>query len=103
MATQTVSTCSLSARSSALLVDHTFTDRHGKFKGPIGGAPQLLKIYPFLRTLEFGVYWQDRKCGALHLNGRELFDYASCTLPQIDGKTLELFYPLADLNNADMW
>lgn len=84
-----------------MLADTTFTDRQGKYKGPIGGAPQLLKIYPFLQTLEFGVYWPDRKCGALHLNGRALFEYEKLTLPQIDASTLELFYPLAGLNNAD--
>jgi hypothetical protein len=81
---------------ASMLSDPTFTDRRSKFKGPIGGAPQLLKIYPFLRTLEFGVYWPDRRTGALHLNGRALFDYEKLTVPQIDGATLEIFYPLAD-------
>ncbi len=88
---------------SSMLSDAEFTDRRGEFKGPIGGAPQLLKIYPFYRTLEFGVYWPDRRTGALHLNGRTLFDYEKLTLPQIDGATLETFYPMADLNNADTW
>lgn len=88
---------------ASMLSDHTFTDRHGRFKGPIGGAPQLLKIYPFLRTLEFGVYWPNRLKGSLHLNGRMLFDYEKLVLPQIDGATLETFYPLADLSNANDW
>ncbi|WP_429819080.1 hypothetical protein [Ensifer sp. B1-9] len=88
---------------ASMLGDHSFTDRHGIFKGPIGGAPQLLKIYPFFRTLEFGVFWPNRKMGALHLNGRALFDYEQLVLPQIDGETLETFYPLADLNKVDAW
>lgn len=88
---------------ASMLSDATFTDRRGTYKGPIGGAPQLLKIYPFLRTMEFGVYWPNRQTGALHLNGRALFDYEKLTVPQIDGETLEVFYPLADLNNADDW
>ncbi len=88
---------------SSMLHDTKFTDRSEKFKGPIGGAPQLLKIYPFFRTLEFGVYWPDRVSGALHLNGRKLFDYEKLMLPQIDGSTLETYYPMADLNNADNW
>ncbi len=88
---------------ASMLGDAEFTDRHGKFKGPIGGAPQLLKIYPFLRTLEFGVYWPNRRTGSLHLNGRTLFDYEKLPLPQIDAETLETFYPLADLQNADTW
>jgi hypothetical protein len=88
---------------SSMLSDPIFTDRRGKFKGPIGGAPQLLKIYPFFRTLEFGVYWPNRVTGELHLNGRKLFDFEKLTLPQIDGDTLETFYPMAELNNADNW
>ncbi|MBY5452381.1 hypothetical protein HFO91_22465 [Rhizobium leguminosarum] len=88
---------------TSMLGDIAFTDRHGEFKGPIGGAPQLMKIYPFFRTLEFGVYWPNRATGVLHLNGRTLFDYEKLTLPQIDGTTLETFYPMAELNNADTW
>lgn len=88
---------------ASMLLDDTFTNRRGKYKGPIGGAPQILKIYPFLRTMEFGVYWPSRKNGVLHLNGRALFDFEKLTLPQIDGANLDVFYPLADLNNADAW
>ncbi len=33
---------------ASMLGDEEFTDRRGKFKGPIGGAPQLLKNLPFL-------------------------------------------------------
>lgn len=83
---------------ASMLADPTFTNRHGKFSGPIGGAPQLMKIYPFLRTLEFGVYWPNRERGALHLNGRALFDYEKLTLPLIDSETLEVVYPLSGLN-----
>ena len=50
-----------------MLLDPQFTDRYGDGKGLIGGAPQLLKIYPFMRTIEFGVYWPTRKDGKLFL------------------------------------
>lgn len=88
---------------ASMLRDPIFTDRRSALKGPIGGAPQLLKIYPFLRTMEFGVFWPNRESGALHINGRETFEYERLPLPQIDGSTLDVYYPLAELTNADAW
>lgn len=83
-----------------MLADPTFTDRNGAMRGRIGGAPQLLKVYPFFRTIEFGVYWPNRAKGKLHLNGRELFDYEKVSIPQIDAETLNIDYPLEGLPEA---
>ena len=85
---------------SRMLADSTFTDRRATLGGKIGGAPQLLKVYPFCRTVEFGVYWPNRALGKLHLNGRELFDYEKISIPRIDAETLELDYPLEGLSEA---
>ena len=85
---------------SRILADPTFTDRRAALGGKIGGAPQLLKVYPFYRTVEFGVYWPNRALGKLHLNGRELFDYEKVSIPRIDAETLELDYPLEGLPEA---
>ncbi|WOI12787.1 hypothetical protein [Thalassospira lucentensis] len=83
-----------------MLQKPNFTDRYGTLKGVIGGAPQLLKIYPFLRTIEFGVHWPSKADGKLYLNGRELFEYEKVIIPQIDSTTHEMFYPLEGLGAA---
>lgn len=85
---------------STMLGDVEFTDRGHKLKGVIGGAPQLLKIYPFLRTLEFAVQWPDKYKGKLFLNGREAFQYEKLQIPHIDSSTLEIYYPLADIGTG---
>lgn len=85
---------------SAMLGDPAYTDRYGKFGGVIGGAPQLLKVYPFYRTIEFGVHWPDAAAGKLYLNGREVFGFEKIQLPSIDARTLDVRYPLEDLAHA---
>lgn len=85
---------------ASMLSDPTFIDRRADLKGVIGGAPQLLKVYPFFRTVEFGVQWPDSTSGKLFLNGREVFDFEKIQLPQIDARTLEVRYPLEDLAHA---
>jgi hypothetical protein len=85
---------------ATMLADPTFTDRRRDLRGPIGGAPQLLKVYPFLRTVEFGIFWPSRAAGRLHLNGRELFDYEKVAIPKVDASTLEVEYPLEGLPEA---
>lgn len=79
---------------AAMLEEPRYTDRRQTLKGVIGGAPQLLKVYPFYRTIEFGVHWPDNTSGKLFLNGREVFDFEKITLPALDAKTLEARYPL---------
>lgn len=85
---------------AAMLLDPTFVDRKSVFKGPIGGAPQLFKIYPYLKTLEIGVRWPNAESGALFLNGRQIFDFEKIMVPEIDAETLEMFFPLAELDPA---
>lgn len=82
---------------SKMLRTSTYVDRSLPLKGPIGGAPQILKIYPFFRCVEFGVHWPSRNEGNLYINGRHLFEYEKITVPQIDSTTLEMHYPLEDL------
>lgn len=79
---------------AAMLGDAQYTDRRQPLKGVIGGAPQILKVYPFYRTIEFGVHWPDSTSGKLFLNGREVFDFEKITLPALDARTLEARYPL---------
>ena len=64
------------------------------------GAPQLLKVYPFYRTIEFGIHWPDNTSGKLFLNGREVFDFEKITLPALDARTLEARYPLEAISQS---
>lgn len=87
----------------AMLRDPEFVDRKSALGGPIGGAPQLFKIYPYLRTLEIGVRWPNAEDGRLFLNGRQIFDYEKLMVPEIDAETLEMFFPLGELDPAGMY
>ena len=84
-----------------MLSNPAYTDRHREHRGVIGGAPQILKVYPFLRSVEFGAHWPSRPKGRLYLSGREVFDYEKLSIPQIDCESLEVFYPLQAIPTAD--
>jgi len=85
---------------SSMLGNLVYTDRRQNLRGVIGGAPQLLKVYPFYRIIEFGVHWPDAETGKLYLNGRRVFDFEKIQLPQLDARTLEISYPLEKLAHA---
>lgn len=85
-----------------MLTKPEFIDRKLDLKGPIGGAPQVFKIYPYLRTLEIAVRWPNSADGKLFLNGREIFDFEKIMVPEINAETLEMFFPLADLDPAGL-
>lgn len=85
---------------ASMLNNPEFISRKSALRGPIGGAPQLFKIYPYLKTLEIAVRWPNAESGKLFLNGREIFDFEKIMIPEIDAETLEMFYPLAELDSA---
>jgi len=80
-----------------MLGDIRYVDRFQEARGPIGGAPQLLKIYPFLRTVEFAIRWPNHLNGKLYLNGRETFEYEKIHVPHINADDLNIFYPLVEI------
>jgi hypothetical protein len=41
----------------------------------IGGAPQLVKVYQYMKSTPLGVYWPDRLSGKIHLQGRPCLGY----------------------------
>lgn len=49
----------------------------------VGGAPQVAKIYRFMRTQDFGVHWPDRT-GQVHVAGRPALPYEVFDAPVID-------------------
>jgi hypothetical protein len=85
----------------SMLSDETYVNRKNEFRGVIGGAPQLLKLYPFLRAVDFAVYWPNKSQGRLYVNGRATFDYEKIHVPHLDASTLELYYPLGDIGGKE--
>jgi hypothetical protein len=86
---------------STMLANPEFTDRGQSNAGKIGGAPQLLKIYPFMRTIEFAIYWPSRASGKLFLNGRETFDYEKIFVPRMNAADFSFEYPLGTIDEPN--
>lgn len=59
----------------------------------IGGAPQLLKIHPYLNYQPISVYWPNASAGTLSLGGRILLDYEKPCFLKMDPDTLEIEGP----------
>jgi hypothetical protein len=49
----------------------------------VGGAPQMAKVYRFMRSQSFGVLWPDAE-GEVHVDGRPALDYEHFDAPVID-------------------
>lgn len=41
----------------------------------IGGAPQVYKIYQFMNSMPYNVYWPNKANGSLHFGGRKLMPF----------------------------
>lgn len=55
----------------------------------IGGAPQIVKVYQYMRTAPLGVYWPDKKSGKVHLHGRACLGYERVDNWVLDPDTLK--------------
>jgi hypothetical protein len=49
--------------------------RDPKHSETIGGAPQVVKVYQYMRTAPLGVYWPNKKKGSIYLQGRPCLGY----------------------------
>lgn len=49
--------------------------REAKRSETIGGAPQIVKVYQYMKSSPLGVYWPNRDSGQVHLQGRPILDY----------------------------
>ncbi len=67
-----------------MLTNAEYTDRKGELKGCIGGGPQVMKVYPFLRTLPYAVEWNDKGKFVYVLRGRVMQHYERFTVPAIN-------------------
>jgi hypothetical protein len=41
----------------------------------IGGAPQLIKVYQYMKSVSFPLYWPDKATGKVYLQGRPCVGY----------------------------
>lgn len=55
----------------------------------IGGAPQVVKVYQYMQTAPFGVYWPDRNEGKVFLQGRPCLGYERIDRWVLDPDTLQ--------------
>jgi len=67
-----------------MLRDPKFTDRGQELKGKIGGAPQVTKVYPYLRTVNFAVEWDIGPKFVYSIKGRVIADFELFTIPGLD-------------------
>jgi hypothetical protein len=67
--------------------------RNAPRQSSIGGAPQLVKVYEYLNTQEFGVYWPNRSSGKLFIGGRPLLGYESVDFWILDPDKLRSEHP----------
>ncbi len=49
--------------------------RDKKHSETIGGAPQIVKVYQYMKSAPLGVFWPNRESGKIHLQGRPLLGY----------------------------
>lgn len=62
--------------------------RDPKHSETIGGAPQVVKVYQYMRTAPLGVYWPDKSTGRVHLQGRACLGYERVDRWVLDPDTL---------------
>lgn len=77
-----------------MLSDPCFTDRKRELKGLIGGAPQVTKVYPFLRTMNYAVEWDNGPKFVYAIKGRVIADFELFTVPGLNPFTGEVRKPI---------
>jgi hypothetical protein len=55
----------------------------------IGGAPQVVKVFQYLRSAPFAVYWPNKQSGIPYLQGRPVRGYEALDKQAIDPDTLD--------------
>jgi hypothetical protein len=79
---------------TSMLRDPKFTDRKLQGRGLIGGAPQVLKIYPFARSVHYAVEWPTAGTGDVTLRGRRLAQFEKSSALAINPDT-GMSYPVS--------
>jgi hypothetical protein len=56
----------------------------------VGGPIQVAKIYQYLKSQPFAVYWPSKEKGQLTINGRPTLEYEATDWPRLDAATLDV-------------
>ena len=67
--------------------------REPRHSETIGGAPQIVKVYQYMRSAPLGVHWPDRASGSIHLQGRPCLGYERIDRWVLDPDTLWSEHP----------
>lgn len=62
----------------------------------IGGAPQIVKVYQYMKSAPLAVYWPDKSSGVVHLQGRPCLGYERIDRWILDPDTLRSERQCAD-------
>lgn len=49
----------------------------------VGGAPQAVKVYQFLNSVDVGIFWPDSTHGKIFVSGRPLLEYENAQLKSV--------------------
>jgi hypothetical protein len=50
----------------------------------IGGAPQLIKVYQYMKAVSFPIYWPNKESGRFYLQGRPCIGYENLDTKIVD-------------------
>jgi hypothetical protein len=67
----------------------------------IGGAPQLAKVYQYMKSAPLGIYWPRKEGGIVHLQGRPLLGYERSERWVFDPDKLVSERPVHSRNDTD--
>lgn len=56
----------------------------------IGGAPQIIKIYKFMSSMPYNVYWPSKHEGSMYFGGRKLLPFEKNKYLTIDMETMSV-------------
>lgn len=73
--------------------------RDAKKSETVGGPPQVVKVYQYMKSAPLAVFWPDKNSGAVHLHGRRCLGYERIDRWVLDPDTLrsQLAEPNAQL------
>lgn len=87
---------------SRMLSQKQFTKRGVGYPGKIGGAPQVVAVYPFLRTRYFAVEWDIKQKFVYAIKGRIIADFELFSGLGLNPFTGEKTVPLRGRNDDNI-
>lgn len=87
---------------NGMLNNKDFTSRKHENLGKIRGIIQMVKVYPFMRAVKFGIKSQD---GKIYDMGRPIFNFEKFDGPVFDletfkGSIINKFHPRVDTSDS---